>query len=438
MLIEFEVGNFLSFRDPVRLSMMAANPIKEFLEDNTFQAGRFRLLKSAVVYGANASGKSNLLDAMAFVQWFVINSSTRMQVEEDIPVRPFKLDSVTENAPSHFEVCFIQNDFRYRYGFEADRKAVRKEWLFRTEKVRENILFLREGDAIEVTNDFNEGKGLEEKTRDNALFLSVVAQFNGEIAGSVLKWFLGFKALHGLRDQYYNQHYERFTAQLLQDNAMRPLLVEFIRRADVGIEDLLVSDEQADEEMVTGQPEDFQQQRSKIPRFRVATVHQKFNNGIKAGFANLDFSSEESEGTKKFFRMVGPLLDCLMKGFVVCIDELDAKLHPLLTKAAVRLFNSADSNPKNAQLIFASHDTNLLQYGNLRRDQIWFTEKTQKAATELYSLAEIKLAEGLKVRNDAALSKNYIQGRYGAIPFLGDMTEILKRGGDGASRQNQR
>lgn len=434
MLIEFEVGNFLSFRDPVRLSMLAANTIKEFTEENTFQAGRHRLLKSAVVYGANASGKSNLLDAMAFVRWFVINSSIGMQVEEDIPVKPFKLDSVTENAPSHFEVCFMQNGFRYRYGFEADRKAVRKEWLFRAEKVKEKILFLREGDAIEVNNDFNEGKGLEEKTRDNALFLSVVAQFNGETAGSVLKWFLGFRALHGLRDQ----HYERFSAQLLQDDAIRTLLVEFIRRADVGIEDLIISDEGADEEITTEQPEDLQRKRSKMPRLRIATVHQKFNDGLKEGFANLDFSSEESEGTKKFFRIAGPLLDCLMKGYVVCIDELDAKLHPLLTKAAVRLFNSSDSNPKNAQLIFATHDTNLLQYGNLRRDQIWFTEKTQKAATDLYSLAEIKLTEGVKVRNDAALEKNYIQGRYGAIPFLGDLTELLKGGFDGTSRQNQR
>ncbi|MCX5821409.1 MAG: ATP-binding protein [Deltaproteobacteria bacterium] len=424
MLIEFEVGNFLSFRDPVRLSMLAANPIKEFLKDNTFQAGRYRLLKSAVVYGANASGKSNLLDAMAFVRWFVIYSSKGMQVEEEIPIRPFKLDSATENAPSHFEVCFMQNDFRYRYGFEADKKAVRKEWLFRTEKVKENILFLREGDAIDVSNDFNEGKGLEEKTRDNALFLSVVAQFNGEIAGSVLKWFLGFRALHGLRDQQY----ERFTAHLLQDNAIRPLLVEFIRRADVGIEDLIVSDEPVDEAVTTGESEDLQRKMSRVPRLRIATVHQKFNDGLKAGFTNLDFSTEESEGTKKFFRITGPLLDGLMKGYVVCIDELDAKLHPSLTKAAVRLFNSADSNPKNAQLIFATHDTNLLQHGNLRRDQIWFTEKTQQSATDLYSLAEIKLPEGAKVRKDAALEKNYIQGRYGAIPFLGNLAELLKRG----------
>lgn len=431
MLIEFEVGNFLSFRDPARLSMLAANPIKEYLEQNTFQAGRYRLLKSVVIYGANASGKSNLLDAMAFMRSFVINSSRGMQIGEDIPVRPFKLDSITENAPSHFEICFIQNDFRYRYGFEVDRKTVKKEWLFRAEKLKEDTLFLREEDAIDVSDGFGEGKGLEEKTRDNALFLSVVAQFNGETAGNVLKWFQGFRTLHGLHDQKY----ERFTAQLLRDEAMRPLLVEFMRRADIGIEDLVVSDEPVDEDKMLVQPEDSKRKMLKIPRLRIATVHQKFSDGLKSGFTNLDFSSEESEGTKKFFRIAGPLLDCLTKGFIVCIDELDAKLHPLLTKAAVHLFNSIDSNPKNAQLIFATHDTNLLHYGNLRRDQIWFTEKTQKAATDLYSLAEVKLPEGVKVRNDAALEKNYIQGRYGAIPFLGDLMELLKGGVDGTSRQ---
>jgi hypothetical protein len=252
----------------------------------------------------------------------------------------------------------------------------------------------------------------------------VVAQFNGEIAGNILKWFRGFRALHGLRDQQY----ERFTVELLQNEAMRPLLVEFIRRADVGIEDLVVSEVPIDEETLKGLPENVQREARKEKHFRLSTVHQKFRDGTQDGVASMDFSREESEGTKKFFRIAGPILDCLKNGYVVAVDELDAKLHPLLTKAAVRLFNSADSNPRNAQLIFATHDTNLLHYGNLRRDQIWFMEKTQQASTDLYSLAEIK------VRNDAAVEKNYIQGRYGAIPFLGDLGELLKEKTDGTSR----
>ncbi len=430
MLLEFEVGNYLSFKAPVRFSMLAANPIKEFLDENTFMVGRYRLLKSAVIYGANASGKSNFLNAMAFMRRFVLESSKEMQVEDEIRVMPFKFDTNTENAPSHFEACFLLNDRRYRYGFEVDKSAVRKEWLFCTEKSKEDTLFLRDGDGIDVSGDFGEGKELEEKTRNNALFLSVVAQFNGVIAGGILKWFRGFRTLHGLLDRQY----EKFTMQLLQNETMRPLLVEFIRRADVGIKDLSVSEVPGDEQILQGFPEILQEAR-KLRQFRIATVHEKFRDGDKEGVATLDFSREESEGTKKFFRIAGPILDCLKNGYVVAVDELDAKLHPLLTKAVVRLFNSSESNPKNAQLIFATHDTNLLQYGKLRRDQIWFTEKTEQAATDLYSLAEIKLAEGAKVRNDAAIEKNYIQGRYGAIPFLGDLGALLKEENSGAPRQ---
>lgn len=432
MLIEFEVGNYLSFNAPVRLSMLAATPIKEFLQANTFQAERYRLLRSTAVYGANASGKSNLVAAMTFVRWFVLNSSKEMQVEEEIRVTPFKLDEATENGPSHFEICFLQNGVRYRYGFEAGRNVVSKEWLFRAVRRQEDTLFLREGDAIDVSDTFQEGKGLEEKTRNNALFLSVVAQFNGEMAGSILKWFNGLRTLHGLRDQQY----ERYTTQMLQNETLRPFLLDFIRRADVGIEDMIVQETAIDEESLKTLSEDVQRLARKQKQFRVSTVHKKFRDGIAKGVVNLDFSTE-SEGTKKFFRIIGPILDCLMNGYVVAVDELDAKLHPLLTRAIVHLFNSSSTNPRNAQLIFATHDTNLLEYGNLRRDQVWFTEKTEQAATALYSLAEFRLPEGTKVRNDAALEKNYIQGRYGAIPFLGDFGSLMKEADNGTSHQTE-
>lgn len=427
MLVEFEVGNYRSFKDPVRLSMVAANPIKEFLEENTFQAWRYRLLKSAAIYGANASGKSNLLHAMAFMRGFVLSSSKEMQAGEPIRVVPFKFNTATENAPSRFETSFLLKDRRYRYGFEADRKAVRKEWLYYAEKQKEEHLFLREEDDIEVGVDFGEGKTLEEKTRSNALFLSVVAQFNGETAGMILKWFLDVGLLHGLQDMQYGG----FTASLLQDEALRPRLLDFIQRADVGIENLTVSEKPLDEEALKRLPEQVQDQiRKQKPRIaEVSAVHSKFRDGVKEGLATTDFFSEESDGTKKLFCIAGPLLESLTFGRVVVLDELDARLHPLLTKAVVRLFNSSVSNPNNAQLIFATHDTNLLDNDMLRRDQIWFTEKTQQGATALYSLAE------MKVRNDASFEKNYIAGRYGAIPFLGGLAALPMETGDGPSRQ---
>lgn len=436
MLIDFEVGNYLSFKDPVRLSMLAVNPYKEHLEDNTFGIGTGdgRLLKSAAIYGANASGKSNLIAAMNFMRRFVLSSSKDTQVEDEIPVKPFLLDAATENAPSRFEISFIQNGLRYRYGFEANQKAIRKEWLLCTEKIKEKPLFLREDDGIEVGKDFKEGVGLEEKTRDNALFLSVVAQFNGETAGRVLKWFSGFRTLHGL----YDQEFESYAARCLQDETKHEQLVKLIRDADVGIADLSVTETamSPDEQMLKFFQPDFQKKLRSQVQLKISATHQRFRDGEPDDFVSFNFNDMESEGTKKFLRMAAPLLDCLNNGFVVAIDELDAKLHPLLTKAIVGLFNSAASNPKGAQLIFVTHDTNLLEYGKLRRDQIWFTEKTRFSATALYSLAEFKLPDGTKVRNDAALEANYICGRYGAIPYLGNFETILQENDHGKTGQD--
>lgn len=436
MLIDFEVGNYLSFKDPVRLSMLAANPYKEYLEANTFEidSGRSRLLKSAAIYGANASGKSNLIAAMNFMRRFVLSSSKDTQVEDEIPVKPFLLDAATENAPSRFEISLIQNGVRYRYGFEVDRKAVRKEWLLHTEKTKETPLFLREDDGIEVVKSFKEGSGLEEKTRDNALFLSVVAQFNGETAGRILKWFTGFRTIYGLEDK----NLEKYTARCLLDPSKHDQLVRLTRDADVGIADLGVTEATVNpnEEALKLFAPDFQKELRNQTSLEIMAIHQKYRDGEPDILVPFPFNERESEGTKKFLRMSAPLLDCLNNGYVVAIDELDAKLHPLLTKAIVGLFNSAEWNPKGAQLIFVTHDTNLLEYGKLRRDQIWFTEKTRRSATALYSLAEFKFPDGTKVRNDAALEANYIRGRYGAIPYLGNFETLLKETDHGETGQN--
>jgi AAA15 family ATPase/GTPase len=355
------------------------------------------------------------------MQWFVTNSATRMQIDENINVVPFKLDADTENQPSFFEIGFIQNETPFRYGFEVDTKSIVKEWLFYTKGKKEHELFIREADAIDTSDEFKEGKGLETKTRNNALFLPVVAQFNGAIAISILKWFNGFITLYGLQDHTY----ESFTKHLMQYDHFRDIFIKLIHAADVGIEDIKVKENLTDVNYVSEQS--FQSLNNPGKSLEIAAIHSKFKNGNKDGIVNFDFSKEESDGTKKFFRLIGPLLDCLVKGHVVCIDELDAKLHPLLTKAVIDLFHlNTFKDIGKSQLIFTTHDTNLLQYGNLRRDQIWFTEKNRYSASDLYSLAEFKNTEGQKVRNDANFEKNYIQGRYGAIPFLGNFDSIFE------------
>lgn len=425
MLIEFQVENYLSFRDPVALSMLASNKISEHKDENIIPHKRTPLLKTAVIYGANASGKSNLLNSLVFMRGFVINSSKEGQTGEPINIKPFKLDVASLEQPSRFEVVFLLDEVRYRYGFEATREMVVKEWLFKAPKIAEKALFLRDGEDIDVSQEFTEGKRLEENTRSNALFLSVVANLNGKLSGQIIEWFRSINFVHGLHERGHTL----FSTSMLKDVECQDRLMDFIRKADFGIKDILVTDKKIDVSKEYPHLTEIERQvltsRYQIDkRTSLHSVHNRYKDDQIFDTVTMDFEEEESEGTRKFFALIGPVLDCLNKGSILVADEMESKMHPLLTRMIVRLFHSSKTNPKNAQLIFATHDTNLLQNINFRRDQIWFTEKTQQQATDLYSLAEIKLAKGA-VRKDASYEKDYFRGRYGAVPYLGEFEELL-------------
>lgn len=429
MLIEFSVRNFLSFKDTATLSMVAANSIKEYQNENLIFTERYKLLKSAIIYGANASGKSNLLSALRFMRWFVINSFKDTQVDEKISIVPFKLSTETLNKPAFFEIVFLMNNRKYRYGFEADQDAVQAEWLFMARKNKEQPLFLRQADGIKVADLFKEGDGLEAKTRDNALFLSVVAQFNGEISKLIINWFRNMNQISGLLDQDYE-----VTVSLLDNEEYKKKIVKFMKIADLGIDDVRIESPKIPPENLSSR--NPYQRALLINRIinnlegkfdRVKSKHKAFDanrNEIKI-LEEFDFDEEESEGTKKFFRLAGPVFDALSNGKILVIDEFETRLHFRLSQAIVQLFNSSSANKKNAQLIFATHDTHLLSAGIFRRDQVWFTEKDHFSATNLYSLAEYKIPSK-KVRNDAAFEKDYIKGRYGAVPLIGDFEAVLR------------
>lgn len=426
MLIEFTVGNFRSFKKPVTLSFSAAKPIKEHLDENVFPAGRFSLLKSAAVYGANASGKSNLLGALVYMRHFVLTSSKDTQASEPIGVIPFLLDWESANSPSHFEVAFVRDGATYRYGFEVNKKEVVAEWLFRSKKQAESPLFLRDADGIQVKSSFPEGQKLETKTRPNALFLSVCAQFNGPIATSLLTWFREVTPVFGWAELSYITR----SMEMLADSRLKVRLLALVKEADLGIQDLLVSDEAVELSQLSSvfTEEGLRQFRSLMGAdvFKsVSSVHTTYRHGEPVGSARLDFGEAESAGTTRFLSLAAAIIDVMERGGIAVVDELDSKLHPLLSLALVRLFNSPEKNPKNAQLLFATHDTNLLRHGGLRRDQIWFVEKDRQESSDLYSLAEFKQPDGRKVRNDASFQKDYLEGRYGAIPFLGDLGSSL-------------
>ena len=434
MLVEFSVGNYRSFHVPVTLSMQAAklrSSNKRLDEHNVFQADRLSLLRSAAIYGANASGKSNLIQAMGFMRRFVLQSSRESQAGEPTGVERFRLSTVTRDKPSCFQIIFRLNDRRYRYGFEIDEKQVRAEWLYHTGQ-RETRLFIREGAQYDISSVFKPGRGLTERTRDNALFLSVAAQFNVRLAATLLKWFSqGFNIISGLDDTAY----AGFTLRRFDtDESFRQRVLAFVREADLGIADIHVERLPLAEAPI---PEEVQYLLARVARkqgrsgeellvSRPKTTHQVFNSEQSVvGWETFDMEKQESQGTQKIFNLSGPLLDTLEGGKLLVIDEMEARLHPFITRAVIQLFNSPQTNPRNAQLVFATHDTSLLSHCFFRRDQIWFTEKDQYGATDMYSLAE------LQVRNDASFDKDYVAGKYGAIPFIGGLHSLFEEHPDG-------
>jgi AAA15 family ATPase/GTPase len=424
MLIEFSVGNYRSFKETVTFSMVAAKikvKNEKLDENNVFKIDeKLSLLKSAAVYGANASGKSNLADAIAFMRWFVLNSSKETQVTEAIDVEGFRLSTETEGKPSFFEIVFLLDGKIYRYGFEVDTQQVISEWLYYVPKTREAALFERKPDSFKLFKAFKEGRGIEDKTRKNALFISVVAQFNGEIAHKILLWFRDLNVISGLDDTEYFHH----TLRSLESTQYKEAIIRLIKKLDLSIDDIQIEKTSPTaESLPKGMPEELRHILLNTPEaalMAVRTVHRKYDaEGKQTSPEIFDMSSHESEGTQKLFALAGILVDALKNGKVLLIDELDARLHPLITCAIIGLFNSTDNNPKNAQMFFMTHDTNLLSNNIFRRDQIWFTEKDRQGATHLYSLVEYK------VGNDASFESDYIRGRYGAIPFIGDLRRVI-------------
>ena len=426
MLIEFSVGNYLSFKTKSTLSL-AATSITEHTDTNVFFADRHNLLKGAVIYGANASGKSNFIRAMSTMRHLVLQSFDQSSTDE-LDVTPFLLSTSTEEAPSFFEAIFIAEGVRYRYGFEVDSKKVHAEWLFEAPKNAEKPLFLRESDGIEVMKTFPEGKDLEDRTRENALFLAVTDRFNGKIAKMIMRWFRNFITISGLSHEGYKSVTFGLLADQKTDNRLK--LINFYTSLEMGFEAISIDKKPFDpKELPKEMPESVAKQfLSDLEggfKIDIKTIHKKYNNeGKIIGHVEFDLRNQESSGTNKLFNISGPVFNVLNDGGVLIIDELDASLHPLLTLAVSKLFNSKRFNPNNAQLIFATHDTNLLNYGNYRRDQIYFVEKDQFGASDIYSLVEYK-EEGKTVRKDRSFEKDYIEGRYGAIPYIGNLSDIV-------------
>ncbi len=425
MLIEFKVKNFLSFKEEAVLSMIASS-ITENKENVLPEKQGFKLLKSAVIYGANSSGKSNLFGAMYFMRWFVINSSKESQVGEKIPAEPFRLSPPTDhlgllhNAPSSFEITFIQDGIPFRYGFSTTQSEIVEEWLFYRPKTKEIRLFERKGSTINIhSSRFKEGKGLEnkdqERTRANALFLSVVAQWNGALSKGVIAWFQSLAIISAKDDSGYMDA----SLNMLQDEQHKTRTLGLLQSMGINIDELTPKLIKGDTiKMPQNIPDELRKKVLENVFLRLQVTKKRFDqDGKEAGSISWDFDIE-SEGTKKLIGLSGPIFNALDQKRVLVIDEFDTRLHALMSRALISLFHSTHTNQDSAQLIIATHDTNLLSGDLFRRDQIWFIEKDRVEASNLYSLVEYKGENGRSIRKDAEYEKNYIAGKYGAIPYI--------------------
>ncbi|MBQ8706798.1 MAG: ATP-binding protein [Succinivibrionaceae bacterium] len=391
MLIEFRVQNFLSFNELQTFTMVKSKsselPVNAF---SIMTEKEFSLLKSAAVYGPNSCGKSNFLKALSAMKGIV---TTTLQHGMKLPLTPFRLNPETVDQPTEFEMSFIVRNVKYQYGFSASADQIFDEWLFafpagRPQKWFERVWDAESGKHIWKFSHFLQGakKLWLQSTRENALFLSTAVQLNSEQLKPVFDWFsktLRFVATEGLSSDS--------TARFCIGDGKERVL-KFLKAADFNIEDIHVKENNLPSE----------------PAYEINTVHTD-----SAGRSVLFNFRNESSGTQKFFSFAEPILNILSNGDVLCIDELNVNLHPKLVHFLVELFHDPKANPKNAQLIFTTHDTTILTQKIFRRDQIWFCDKNKEQASFLYPLSDFSPKKGKE-----NLEQGYLSGRYGALPLV--------------------
>jgi len=440
MLVEFRVKNFRSFNQEQVLSLVASNR-DDAHPDNIIAGEKFNLLKTVAIYGANASGKSNFVKAIHFVASFVQNSATKMNLGDKIPgIAPFRLDPDVRTMPSSFELAVIIDGTRFEYGFSATAERVHSEFLFAYPVGKRQRWLEREFDpgTKETTWAFRgplkkEGRILREKTRDNGLVLSRGAELNIDALKKVFLWFYGGVLVFDL-SQPPSLLFQKTAERIKNDKCFHDIVIDMLKHADVGIDDIVVNDVAIPFEKM---PDDMKEFLSltvvrralgdksvgeeSVQALTIQTIHSQHESGAKETF---DFNNDESNGTKRFFALCGPFLEALSKGAIVVVDELECSMHPLLTRKLIELFQSPRANRSGAQLIFATHDSTLMDPELFRRDQLWLVEKNRGGASELFSLYDFDTKD--RPRNTEAFQRNYLAGRYGGVPRFGPIFEDLE------------
>lgn len=441
MLLEFKVTNFRSVCEEQVLSLRP-EPRHKDVPANIFMRGKHSALNALALYGPNDSGKSNLLAAISLLD-SLVSTSTKGSSTESLPYDPFLLRKGWEEKPTEFEITFVANDFRYRYGVSYIANAVVREWLYRKGVGREVILFVREGDIIEVKSSLEASPAVIaaaiESTRPNSLFLSWCDSYNISEAKQIRQWFYRLRSVDGL-----DTHFEGInTAEMLRESDLAEPIRAYLTSLGLKVMGVEVEKVQFDETLLPDNlPKAMRREMAKslqgATKSVVMATHRVYDAKGQPSTESRtwEWSDRESAGAIKALEISGPIIWTLAHGGVLVIDEIEASLHTQLTQNTVNLFLNLATNPQGAQLLFATHDTNLLTYLDLRRDQICFAEKNRWEGTETYALSDFQYLPlaGAGKQSDVSISlerpdtdkeKRYLEGRYGAIPSSADFQRFV-------------
>lgn len=414
MLVEFRVKNFRSLRDEQVLSLVASTD-KTMQETHTLATGLNvapALLRSAAIYGANASGKSTIIKALQYMRGVVAESATLVQPGQTFAVQPFRLDAESAGQPSEFEVTFLRDGVRYQYGFAMTPQRIVREHLLVYKAFKPQRWFERHFDPETGKDVYDFGPGLkgaknlwEGATRPNALFLSMAVQLNSDTLRPVFDWFVNQLVIFNKQAPLNPQ----VSIQMLKQAEGRKEICDFVAAADISIADIDVVTRKVPGQTVRF---DLVGGKTEVRNEELEENQLRFHHVTDQGQAVFDLA-DESDGTRNLLFLAGPTLDILKKGLTMVIDELDTSLHTLLVRELVRLFHRPEVNTGGAQLIFTTHDTSLLDAPDLyRRDQVWLVEKDRDQSSALVALSDFS------PRKNEALERGYLMGRYGGVPFL--------------------
>lgn len=418
MLIEFSVKNFRSIKERQTFSMIASKGT-ELQETNTVSlpGDDMRVVRSAAIYGPNASGKSNFIAAIEAMRSIVVNSAKESTEGDDIPVKPYLFNRTSKRGPTEFEAVFVKDGIRYQYGYATTRKRIVEEWLIAYPSARGQRWYDRSYSKTEKADEWHFGGKLSgnrlvwrDATRSNALFLSTAVQLNSQQLKPIYEWFDDTLKIIGIGS--LNPAY---TALCLEKGDYAEGIHNLLKAADIGISGVEVdtrkfSPDDLSSELSAEQRDMLSKQLEGKEFYDVSLLHHAGTSGETVA---LDIE-EESAGTQKLFGYAGPLLDVCESGYVLLVDELNNSLHPHLTRFIVKLFHNANVNKKNAQLIFSTHDTANLDEKLFRRDQIWLVEAGGKdRSTSIKPLTDFRPRKGVE-----PFEQNYLQGRYGALPYF--------------------